>query len=75
MYHCNVDSQGNVRLALLQSWSPATSMHAVLEGVLELLAKPRPEEALVPAIADQLQRDPREHDRTARDWVRRFASI
>ncbi|XP_021771940.1 constitutive photomorphogenesis protein 10-like isoform X1 [Chenopodium quinoa] len=74
IYHCNVDSSGNVYLDILKDgWSPALTISQVLLAVRSIFLTPDPYNALVPSIAHLYQVDRKRHDELAAEWTHRFA--
>ncbi|KAL9242950.1 hypothetical protein vseg_016904 [Gypsophila vaccaria] len=74
IFHCNVDSSGNVALHFLKDgWSPALTISKVLLSLTSLFLNPDPYNALVPATAHLYLVDKRRHDELAAEWTLRFA--
>lgn len=74
IYHCNINSNGGICLDILKdNWSPALTISKVLLSISSLLTDANPADPLVGAIAKQYTSNRREHDKEAREWVKRFA--
>ncbi|XP_015878785.2 constitutive photomorphogenesis protein 10 [Ziziphus jujuba] len=74
IYHCNVDSAGNLRLEILKdSWSPALTITKVLLAIRSIFTNPDPYNPLVPGIARLYLTDRAKHDERAAEWTMRFA--
>jgi len=53
IYHCNISDDGKICHEILESqWKPHTTMHDVLQQILDLLRKPNPDNALSTAKGD-----------------------
>ncbi|RKU48783.1 hypothetical protein DL546_005249 [Coniochaeta pulveracea] len=77
IYHPNVtnDSQGNICLGVLkhENWKPSTKLVGVLEAVRGLLAEPNPDDPLEARIADEYRQDRAGWEKTAKQYVARYA--
>ncbi|KAL1919358.1 uncharacterized protein VTP21DRAFT_2051 [Calcarisporiella thermophila] len=74
IYHCNINSQGQICLDVLKdNWSPLLTTAKVLLSICALLTDANPHDPLVADIAQQYLTDREEHDRTAREWTKRYA--
>lgn len=75
IYHCNINSTGAICLDILKdNWSPALTISKVLLSIASLLTDANPKDPLVRDIATQYVHDRDEHDRTAREWTRKYAT-
>jgi len=75
IYHCNISNTGAICLDILKdNWRPALTISKVLLSICSLLTDPNPKDPLVGAIAHQYIHDREQHDKTARDWTKRYAS-
>ena len=75
IYHCNIAHDGQICLDILKdNWSPALTISKVLLSICSLLTDANPADPLVGSIAQQYKIDREEHDRIAREWVRKWAS-
>ena len=74
IYHCNINSSGHICLDILkEKWSPALTISKVLLSICSLLTDANPKDPLVASIAQQYIEDREAHDKTAKDWVKRYA--
>ena len=58
---------------LKDDWSPALTISKVMLSICNLLIEPNPEDPLVPEIAHLYKKDRKQHDKTAQEWVQKYA--
>ncbi|KAL7747964.1 hypothetical protein RI367_006712 [Sorochytrium milnesiophthora] len=75
IYHPNVDSDGSICVALLKSevWKPATKVIDILNSLISMISEPNPDDALVPAIAEEYKSQRAEFNKKAQEWTKQYA--
>jgi len=75
IYHPNIDDDGSICVALLKTdvWKPATKLHQVLGAICDVLENPNPEDALVASIGDVYSANRSKFNKTAKDYVKKYA--
>ncbi|KAK3620327.1 hypothetical protein LTR56_005729 [Elasticomyces elasticus] len=77
LYHPNVtnDENGSMCLGMLRpdEWKPPNKIADVLKLVRTVLAAPQPDDAVEQGIADQYKNDRKAFEKTAKDWVSKYA--
>jgi len=76
IYHPNIDEDGSICVNLLKSdvWKPATKIAQVLEAIASLLESPNPDDALVASVAETYNTNKAKFIKTAKEYVRKYAS-
>ncbi|KAK3050247.1 hypothetical protein LTR09_008636 [Extremus antarcticus] len=77
IYHPNVtnDDKGAMCLGMLRAdeWKPPNKIVDVLKLVRAVLAAPQPDDAVEAGIANEFKTDRKAFDKTAQDWVKKYA--
>lgn len=75
IFHCNI-KDGHICLDILTSnkWSPALTISKVLLSISSMLADPNSKDPLDQQAANLYKNDRQLYDKTAKDYVRRYAS-
>lgn len=77
IYHPNVtnDERGSMCLGMLRAdeWKPPNKIVDVLKLVRAVLAAPQADDAVEMGIADEFKSNRQSFDKTAKDWVARYA--
>ncbi|THU74058.1 hypothetical protein C4D60_Mb04t29350 [Musa balbisiana] len=74
IYHCNVDSAGNLNLDILNDgWSPAMTISKVLLAIRSIITNPVPYNPEISGITQLYLTDRAKHNEIAAEWTRRFA--
>lgn len=78
VYHPNIDDTGRICCSILSlppsgTWKPVHNIAAVLTSLYSLLQSPNCDDPLMHNIAQQLQNDRAEYERTAREWNDKYA--
>lgn len=78
IYHPNVsnDGKGAMCLGMLRSdeWKPPNKVATVLAMTRNLLLEPNPDDAVETSIAEQYKNARAEFEKTAREWVKKYAA-
>ncbi|CAJ0891215.1 9206_t:CDS:2 [Entrophospora sp. SA101] len=76
IYHPNIDEDGSICVDLLKTdvWKPSTKITQVLKSIASLLEHPNPDDALVASIAEIYNTNKSKFDKTAKDFVKKYAS-
>ncbi|GAA5950045.1 hypothetical protein JCM21900_001375 [Sporobolomyces salmonicolor] len=75
IYHPNVTDDGAICIGLLkaEAWKPSTKIEQILRALVQLLQEPNPDDALVASIAEIYNQDRAAFNKTAQDWVKKYA--
>ena len=74
IYHPNINEDGKICLEQLKSdWKPTYTLKHAIEFIYYLLEHPNWESPLVASIGSQHEKDPKEFDKTAREWTKKYA--
>lgn len=69
------DDKGSMCLGMLRSdeWKPPNKIAAVLNMIRNILIEPNVDDAIETNIADQYKNHKRDFDKTAQEWVKKYA--
>jgi len=73
--HMNITEEGLLCIGLLKpdAWKPSTKIDTVLRSLVQLLAEPAPEDALVASLAELYQSDKKAYEKQAQVATKRYA--
>lgn len=69
------DDKGSMCLGMLRAdqWKPPNKVSAVLLLIRQLMLEPDIDNAVEMSIADQYKNNRKEFEKTAKDWIKRYA--
>ena len=74
IYHPNITESGIICLESLKSeWKPIYTLKNAIDFIYFLLENPDWDSPLVPSISEQHKKDPKEFEKTAREWTMKYA--
>lgn len=77
IYHPNIsnDDKGAMCLGMLKSeeWKPSSRISGILRTARNLLSEPNPDDAVETSIAEQYKTDRKAFEKTAKEWVKKYA--
>ena len=74
IHHCNISCDGSICIDILKgNWSPALTISKVLISLQQLLDSPNPDDPYRGDVASQYKTNRALHDKTAREWVQKYA--
>nr|CAD2169455.1 unnamed protein product [Meloidogyne enterolobii] len=74
IYHCNINSQGEIYLGLTRNWKSTMGVVDVLKMLISLFYSCDTHNPLIPHIAKQYLTQFEEFEKMARIWTKRYAS-
>jgi len=75
IYHCNINSEGRICLDILKdSWSPALTMHTVIQAFASLLRDPNPNDPLDAWKGTLCRTDRAQYDKSALEHTQLHAN-
>lgn len=57
-----------------EEWKPPNKIADVLKLVRAVLSAPQPDDNVEAGIADQFKNNPKEFEKTAKEWVKKYAN-
>jgi ubiquitin-conjugating enzyme E2 D/E len=74
IYHPNINHKGEICLEILtDEWKPSNTILNVMEEISKLLSNPNPDDPMAPEITKVFLKDRELFNKTANEWVEKYA--
>ncbi|KAJ3248188.1 hypothetical protein HDU78_001588 [Chytriomyces hyalinus] len=77
IYHPNVDEDGSICIGVLKPdvWKPSNKIADILNSLVLVLAEPNADDAINTSVAEAMNTNRAQYEKTCQEWINKYASV
>ncbi|KAI8831155.1 ubiquitin-conjugating enzyme/RWD-like protein [Chytriomyces cf. hyalinus JEL632] len=77
IYHPNVDEDGSICIGVLKPdvWKPSNKIADILNSLVLVLAEPNADDAINTSVAEAMNTNRAQYEKTCQEWIKKYASV